>query len=81
MPQARTPIEQIDRVLRSMRAGAQLYAQPRDYMLLDQNDRNEAADWLNGMANELEAAFSLLSVPVGAMPATIIDAEFVEVRS
>ena len=48
--------------------------------VLDQNDRREAADWLNGMANDLEAAFSMLRVPVGAMP-TIIEAEFVEVRS
>lgn len=80
MPRYSTPIDTIDRVLRSMRAGAALYALPREVTVLDQNDRREAADWLNGMANELEAAFSMLSIPVQAMPC-IIDAEFVEVRS
>lgn len=76
---AQTPIEKIDNVLRSMRNGAQLYALPKAVTILDQNDRQEAADWLNGMANELEAAFSMLRIPVQAMP-QIIDAEFFEVR-
>ena len=80
MPGHSTPIDTIDRVLRSMRAGAALYALPKPVTVLDQNDRREAADWLNGMANDLEAAFSMLRVPVAAMP-TIIEAEFVEVRS
>lgn len=76
---SQTPIEKIDKVLRSMRNGAQLYALPKAVTVLDQNDRQEAADWLNGMANELEAAFCMLRIPVQAMP-QIIDAEFVEVR-
>jgi hypothetical protein len=77
---AQTPIEKIGHVLRSMRNGAALYALPRPVTVLDQNDRREAADWLNGMANELEAAFFMLRIPVQAMP-QIIEAEFVEVRS
>lgn len=80
MPRYSTPIDTTDRVLRSMRAGADLYALPREVTVLDQNDRREAAEWLNGMANDLEAAFSMLRVPVGDIP-IIIEAEFVEVRS
>lgn len=81
MPEARTetPIQCIDRVLRQMRVGAQLFSQPREYTVLNRYERQEYAEWLDRMASELEGSFTMLRIPVQAMP-QIIDAEFVEVR-
>ncbi|KDE20679.1 hypothetical protein AZ09_04335 [Acetobacter aceti 1023] len=75
-----TPLEQIGGVVQQLRTGAQLFAQPKDVTVLSCHDRQEAADWFDRMASELEAAFTLLRMPVQTMP-EIIDVEFQEVRS